>query len=112
MQVEYNSNVVPSNGDLGNGILVTPPIDSDFWMMRVPLSDRQAIVCFPKFRTIGIGFQHEEDWNTNLPYTREAAAIFDHISHNRGDDNITDEDCITAIEMLQAAIRGLASWQS
>lgn len=109
MQVEYNNNVVKSNGNLGNGVLITPPINEDFWMMRVKVSDHQAVVCFPKFGTIGIGFQHEEDWNTNLPYTSEAKAIFNHIAHNKGDDNITDESCVAAIEALQGAIAELAA---
>ena len=109
MQLEYNSKVVPDNGNLGNGVMITPPINADFWMMRVPLSERQAIVCFPKFCTVGIGFQHEEDWNTNLPYTRDARDIFEHIAHNKGDDSISDADCIAAIEALQTAIRDLAT---
>ena len=108
MQLEYNSNVVPNNGNLGNGVLITPLINEDFWMMRVPVSDIQAVVCFPKFGTIGIGFQVEDDWNTNLPYTKSSAVIFDHIAHNKGDVGINDGDCVTAIEMLQAAIKDLA----
>lgn len=107
MNIEYNSKIVPSNGKIGNGIMITPPIDEDFWMMRVTLSENQAIVCFPKFSTIGIGFQHEADWNTNLPYTCDAQKIFDHISHNKGDQSIKDGDCVKAIEMIQAAIRNL-----
>ena len=105
MEVEYNSNVVPSNGKISERFMITPPIDEDFWMMRVKLSEKQAIVCFPKFGTIGIGFQKEEDWNTNLPHTCNAREIFDHISHNKADDSISDEDCINAIQMLQGAIR-------
>ncbi|MCP4304694.1 MAG: hypothetical protein GY788_07425 [bacterium] len=109
MQVEYNSHLVKDNGNLGNGILITPPIDEDYWALRVPVSNNQAIVTFPKFNTYGVGFQREEDWNTNLPYTCDAQEIFDHISHNKGDDNISDEGCIKAIEMLQAELKHLAS---
>lgn len=109
MQLEYNSNVVSDNGNLGNGVLMTPPINEDFWMMRVPVSDRQAVVCFPKFGTVGIGFQVEENWNTNLPHTQSATAIFEHIVHNKGDASVNDADCIEAIEMLQAAIKDLAA---
>ena len=109
MNVEYNSKIVPNNGKIGIGILITPPIDEDFWMMRVPLSEQQSIVCFPKFSTIGIGFQHEEDWNTNLPYTCEAREIFEHIAHNKGDDSIQDEDCLKAIILLQNSIRELVA---
>ncbi|HQV15711.1 MAG TPA: hypothetical protein PK620_12405 [Denitromonas sp.] len=109
MHLEYNSNVVKSNGVIGNSVAITPPIDENFWMMRVPVSDRQAVVCFPKFFTVGIGFQHEEDWNTNLPWTCGAAEIYEHIKHNKGDDGIADADCVKAIEMLQATLRDLGA---
>ncbi len=105
MQIEYNSNLVKDDGNLGNGVLITPAINEDYWTMRVPISKNQAIVTFPKFTTYGIGFQHESDWNTNLPYTCYPQEIFDHISHNKGDDNIQDEVCIKAIEMLQEELR-------
>ncbi len=108
MRVEYNSTVFKDTGIIGDGrVMITPPINEGYWMLRVPLSDKQAIVCFPKFTTIGIGFQREEDWNTNLPYTCEAKEIFDHISHNKGDDAIADGDCVKAIAMIQDAIREL-----
>ena len=84
-------------------LMLTPPVNEDYWLFRVRLSDTQAIVGFPKFRTIGIGFAREEDWNTNLPYTCGAAEIYDHIAHNKGDDAITREACIAAIEMVQQA---------
>ena len=90
-------------GVVGN-ILMTPPIDKDFWLMRVPVSKTQAIVCFPKFGVIGIGFQQGDDWNTNLPWTSTARKIFEHIKHNKGDDAISNERCIAAIELLQSAI--------
>lgn len=104
MQVEINQNSIKVNLPI-KGILITPAVDEDYWLLRVPVSEHQAIVAFPKFGTIGIGFQHEEDWNTNLPYTNKAQKIFNHISHNKGDDSISDEDCIKAIEMLQEAIK-------
>jgi len=81
----------------------TPEINEDYWEYRVIVSDKQAIVGFPKFFTIGIGFAVEEDWNTNLPYTSETQTIFEHIKHNRGDDSISDEDIINAISMIQEA---------
>ena len=86
----------------GISIVMCPPVDEDFWVFRVPVSDKQAIVGFPKFFTIGIGFQVEEDWNTNLPYTCPAERIYEHIVHNKGDDSISKQDCIKAIEMIQA----------
>ncbi len=81
--------------------MITPPINEDYWQYRVRLSDTQAIVGFPKFGTIGIGFAQEEDWNTNFPYTAGADETYEHIAHNKGDDSITREDCIAAIRMIQ-----------
>lgn len=91
--------------DGGGIVMMAPIVDEDYWAYRVQLSDTQAIVGFPKFTTIGIGFAVEEDWNTNLPYKVDTEAIFDHIAHNKGDDSITDEDCLTAIGMIQQAVR-------
>lgn len=84
-------------------VLVTPPITEDYWSYRVKLSPTQAIVGFPKFTTIGVGFAVEEDWNTNLPYTESAEEIFRHIRKNKGDDAISDESVIEAIRLVQAA---------
>lgn len=96
----------------GNTLMITPAIGEDYWLARVAVSDKQAIIAFPKFFTIGIGFQHEEDWNTNLPYSSSAEKIYSHIAHNKGDDNIPDERCVEAIRMLQAyatAVKGKAA---
>ena len=92
--------------DIGNHrLMITPPLDSDYWIMRVPLSDKQAVVAFPKFTTVGIGFQYEDDdWNVNLPYQCEAREIYNHIRRNKGDDSIPDESCVKAIEMLKVTI--------
>ena len=46
----------------GYVVMITPAINKDFWTMRVPLSEKQAIVTFPKFTTFGVGFQMEDDW--------------------------------------------------
>lgn len=83
--------------------MLTPAIDEDYWAWRVRLSETQAILGFPKFTTIGIGFAAEEDWNTNLPYTCSAEQIYDHIEHNKGDDSISRADCLAAIRLVQAA---------
>jgi hypothetical protein len=85
-------------------IALPPPVNEDYWIYRVMVSDEQAIVAFPKFFTIGIGFAQEENWNTNLPHTCRAHEIFRHIRRNKGDDSISDEDCIAAILMIQHAI--------
>lgn len=88
----------------GNSIvMVTPAIGEDYWLFRVKLSDTQAILGFPKFTTIGIGFAQEEDWNTNLPYTADTDKILDHIIHNKGDENIGDDQVREAIQMVQKA---------
>ncbi len=91
-------------GELHPQMAITPPIDEDYWQYRVRLSDAQAIVGFPKFFSIGIGFAVEEDWNTNLPYTCGTEEIYEHIEHNKGDDAISREDCLAAIRMVQDAV--------
>jgi hypothetical protein len=83
--------------------MVTPPVNEDYWEYRVRLTETQAIVGFPKFFTIGVGFSVEEDWNTNLPFTCDTDEIFQHIKHNKGDDSIPDEDVRAAIRMVQDA---------
>lgn len=88
----------------GGSILMTPPIGEDYWAYRVRLSDTQAVVGFPKFATIGIGFAVEGDWNTNLPYTCENEKILSHIGHNKGDDAISDDDVLAAIRLIQVAV--------
>ena len=116
MEVQINQNFVESNTDIKFGnikMMVTPPLDGEYWLFRVPVSDKQAIVGFPKFGTIGIGFQIEEkDWNTNLPYQSEASKIFNHIAHNKGDSNISDDDCIEAIKAIQTAAAQLMAAKS
>jgi hypothetical protein len=83
--------------------MLTPSINKEYWTYRVQLTEQQAILGFPKFNTIGIGFAVEGDWNTNLPYTCDAAEIYEHIEHNRGDNEISRETCIKAIELIQEA---------
>ena len=100
--LEHRTEQADETPVVGN-LMFTPPIDDDYWRWRVVVGDGQAIVGFPKFATIGIGFAVEDDWNTNLPYTQSAEAIFEHIKHNKGDDAIPDERCLTAIRMVQEA---------
>jgi len=104
-KLELNAREVTDPSD-GRAVMITPPLGGDFWLARVRVSQRQAVVCFPKFMTIGIGFRREQDWNTNLPYTCEAAEIFAHIRHNKG-RRASDEDCLTAIRKLQDFAAGL-----
>lgn len=87
----------------GGMVLATPDIDEDYWSYRVRLTETQAVVGFPKFSTIGIGFAVEEDWNTNLPYVCETVEIRTHIFHNAGDPEITEEMVDAAIDLIRAA---------
>lgn len=115
MKLEFNTNLFEldekyTSSMLANGrIMITPPIDDSYWLFRVGVSDIQGIICFPKFGTFGIGFQIEEDWNTNLPYSCDTMEIYEHIKHNKGDDNIPDSVCIEAVKMLQDACREFVS---
>jgi hypothetical protein len=88
---------------LGGAVLIAPPVDEDYWTYRVMVSPTQAVVGFPKYSTIGIGFAKERDWNTNLPYTVEAQRILDHIGHNKGAWQIPDARVLRAIQMIQEA---------
>lgn len=85
---------------IGSIGMVTPAIDDGYWLARVRVSKGNAVVCFPKFCTIGIGFQNETDWNTNLPFGCSAEEIYDHIRHNAG-RGVRRDTCIAAIQMLR-----------
>jgi hypothetical protein len=103
------SNLSPAVQSGNTTILMTPPISEDYWAYRVRVADGQAVVGFPKFNVIGIGFAAEEDWNTNLPSSEDAERIRQHIWHNRG-PNIEDTiqqagRVVAAIEMIQDAVR-------
>lgn len=89
--------VVPGGGTA----MLTPAIGEDYWILRVPVSENQAVVAFPKFGVVGIGFQQEEDWNTNLPSSCSAEEIYEHIEHNKGDETIPIARCVQAIRMIQ-----------
>lgn len=76
------------------------------YAFKVQLTPTQAIVGFPKFSTIGIGFLKEDDWNTNLPYSCDAEEIADHISHNRtagGDAELPRALVVAAIRLIRRA---------
>jgi len=94
-------NLTPEIKGPSGSVMFTPPVGEDYWLFRVRLSDSQALIAFPKFSTVGIGFAVEEDWNTNLPASSSAEDIFNHIKHNKGDDSIADETCVQAIEILR-----------
>jgi hypothetical protein len=88
----------------GMRIMITPPLDKDYWLFRVQLVKDQAVVGFPKFGLIGIGFAiEEEDWNTNLPSSTYTNDIVEHIWVNRKYKSITKDMVMRAVTMIQAA---------
>lgn len=103
LRLEINSKPIndPTRKLVPAGVLICPPVSESFWLLRVKLSEKQAIVGFPKFGVIGVGFQHENDWNTNLPSGCKAEEIYDHIKHNKGDRKITKTICLEAIRLIQ-----------
>lgn len=95
-----------SSGDVVPGVMMTPAIDEHYWSYRVMLTETQAVVGFPKFNTIGIGFAVEDgSWNTNLPYQSDTDKILNHIAVNKGDESIPDERVREAISLIQEAAR-------
>lgn len=110
LQLEINENGASEYQPLMSaGVLFAPPVGEDYWLLRVKVSDNQALIAFPKFCTIGMGFAQEEDWNTNLPTDCDTDEIWDHIKHNKGDDSIPDDRCIEAIRMIQEAVEFVKS---
>ena len=93
------------SGQITPGIMITPRLSEDYWSYRVQLTEDQAIVGFPKFSTIGIGFAVEKaDWNTNLPYTSPTDKIYNHIKHNAGyHPDLTRGNIMAAIALVQQA---------
>lgn len=85
--------------------MFTPPLNEDYWQFRVKVDEDQAIVGFPKFTLIGIGFAKEDDWNTNLPSTTPTNTIWNHIKANKYYASIPDTRCIKAIKMVQKAAK-------
>jgi hypothetical protein len=86
--------------------IIAPIVDDDYWSYRVVLSPKQAVLGFPKFFTVGIGFAVEDaDWNVNLPYLEDTDKILAHILKNKGDDTIPDADVRAAIVLIQEAAR-------
>lgn len=83
--------------------MISPMVDEDYWEYRVRVSDEQAVVGFPKYTTIGVGFAVEDgSWNTNLPYTLDAEYIANHIDVNRP-KGLRRATVVEAIKLIQAA---------
>jgi len=99
---QQDKTITVSSGDAA--VLLAPVLGDDYWTYRVCLTEANAVVGFPKFGTIGIGFAVEEDRNTNLPYLRcSTEEIVEHIWRNRGDERITKEMVTQAVDMIRAA---------
>lgn len=91
--------------EIGNAV-IAPLVDPDYWTFRVVVSQDpfQAVVGFPKFSTIGIGFAVEDDdWNTNFPYTVETDKIVDHIWRNRLPLDLARDTVHEAVLLIQTA---------
>ena len=106
--VEYKEGFQPSKDCINTGkviIMFTPAINKDYYIMRVVLYKDQALVAFPKFGLIGVGFALESDWNTNLPYQTSPERLYEHIKVNKKYRAITKETCIEGLKLLQAACK-------
>jgi len=106
--VEYKKGFEPSKDSINAGgvlIMFTPAINEDYWIMRIKLYRNQALIAFPKFGLIGVGFAKEINWNTNLPYSVPAERLYQHIAVNKKYNQITKAHCLKAIKMLQAACK-------
>lgn len=105
MNIEFNKDFAPSRkqqGQLFSGISLPPAIGKDYWLFRVKIKYNQSVVAFPKHGTLGIGFQYEKYYDTNLPYEKDSATIYNHIKGNRR--CAKKDKCIQAIEMLKKSI--------
>jgi hypothetical protein len=106
LQVKDQANKTPTSENGDSVLMITPAIGEGYWRFRVQVSPNQAIVGFPKFFSLAIGFEVEDDWNTNLPSSGKAEGILNHIWVNRGEGNDGDEfrqRCLEAIKMIQEA---------
>jgi hypothetical protein len=108
LKLEVNKDFTPSQDTFKIGgavVMVTPDVGEDYWVLRVKLhKNGQAIIGFPKFGVVGVGFAQEDDWNTNLPSSCEAEKIYNHIKCNKGSKSITKAKCLEAIRMIQEAV--------
>jgi hypothetical protein len=107
MNLILESRAQTNNTVYASGAMLTPFVNEDYWLFRVKVSETQAIVGFPKFSTIGIGFAREDqDWNTNLPYACGTDMIVHHIRRNN-DEKISRTIIHDAVVMVQDAAREL-----
>jgi hypothetical protein len=115
LEVEYKKGFEPVDNNIKVGrvlIMITPDINEDYWIMRVKLYKDQAIVAFPKFGLIGVGFAQESDWNTNLPYQTPTEILYQHIKRNKKYRAISKATCIEALKLLQEACKNYEEVQA
>lgn len=112
--LEHNPKIVDKTKFFGDDkaiCMMTPSAigEDDYWAFRVKVSKDQAIISFPKFSTLGVGFLREkESWNTNLPCQSGFERIWEHIKKNKGDPAILDMDCLLALKMVcEASVKFL-----
>lgn len=92
-----------------NGIVMTtPPIGENYWLFRVRLYKDQAILAFPKFSLLGVGFALEEDWNRNLPIDNRSTdsdleEIWSWIRCNKKYPQITKKIGMEALKLIRTA---------
>ena len=104
LKVELNKRIVKDATAIMPGMMVMTTEVTDNWIARVSLGSKgQALLAFLKFGTVGIGFEQEVDWNTNLPCQCPAEQIYEHIKHNKGKScrHVTKAKCLEAIEALR-----------
>lgn len=105
LEIRDQANDTLTISDATEAVAFAPGVGRDYWSHRVRLSDEQAMLGFPKFSTVGIGFAVEDgSWNTNLPYSCPTDQILAHIIDNKGDETIDDADVREAIVMIQLAV--------
>ncbi len=97
-----NCDFVTPNGGI---ISVTTNISEDYWVFRVKLYKDQAILTFPKFFQMGVGFAQEKKWNKNSPSSFTAERIYKHIKANKKYRAITEAQCIEAINLIKEACK-------
>ena len=113
--VEYKKGFEPSKDCIrlsGGIIMFTPAINEDYYIMKVNLYKDQALVAFPKFGLIGIGFAQESDWNSNLPYQVPAERLYKHIRSNKKYRAITKQMCLEGLKLLQEACKNYEEVQA
>jgi hypothetical protein len=116
LRLEYNDKCEDATGLMlhptdegGDLFLICPDVGPEYWVFRVKLVKDQAIVAFPKFGLLGIGFAEEgENWNCNLPIDcrhtdEDFAEIWHHIKRNKKYPSITKKMVIEALKLIRKA---------